>query len=123
MVQFKVIYVPGRKHCGPDYMSRHGLNRSDEMASTKEVRISCIMGMIRAQEDCGNHDLDTYTDIEPGLVRCVTASLNMVEGLRAVTFDRVKKAVAEDESIKHHMTKTFPRSCVISTKSNMICTY
>ena len=99
---FKVIYVPGRKHCGPDYMSRHGLNRSEEMASTKEVRISCIMGMLRAQEDCGNHDLDmdTYTDIEPGLVQSVTAGLNMVEGLRAVTFDRVKKAVMEDESMK-----------------------
>ena len=89
---FRIIYVPGRKHCGPDYMSRHGLSKSEGMTGTKEVRISCIMGMLRAQEDCGNTDLDTYIDIDHGLVRSITASLNMIVGLRAVTFERVKKA-------------------------------
>ena len=95
--RFKVIYVPGRKHCGPDYMSRHGLSRSEELVSTKEVRVSCIMGMIRAQEECGMHDMDT--DIELGMVRSITASMNMIEGLRAVTFDRVKEAVLRDEDM------------------------
>ena len=57
------------------------------------------MGMLRAQEDCGNTDQEI--DIELGLVLSITASLNMLEGLRAVTFERVKKAVQEDDSMRN----------------------
>ena len=45
---FKVVYVPGRNHCGPDYMSRHGLPDHEELPTTKETRVSCILGMIRS---------------------------------------------------------------------------
>ena len=71
------------------------------------------------------------TNIELGLVRSITTSLNMIEGLRAVTFDRVKKAVLEDRNMmelrdmihRHRMTRTFLICCGISTKLNTICMY
>merc|ERR1711994_664085 len=35
---FKVVHVPGREHCGPDYISRLG----DHKMKTKEARVNCI---------------------------------------------------------------------------------
>ena len=36
-------------------------------------------------------------DVEQGLICSITAGLGMVKGLKAVTFDRVKKAVLSDD--------------------------
>ena len=98
---FRVVYVPGRKHCGPDYMSRHGLSNDEkqEMATTKETRIACILGMIKAQEESGDYDKSFDTGVETGLLCNISTGLNMVEGLRAVTFDRVKREVLADETM------------------------
>ena len=40
--RFLTIYVPGKFHCGPDYMSR---NSVDKELTTKQARISCLTGL------------------------------------------------------------------------------
>ena len=61
---FKVVYVPGRNHCGPDYMSCHGLTNHKELPSTKETRVNCILGMIRSLEESGaSNEQDDGVDI------------------------------------------------------------
>ena len=84
---FEVVWVPGRVNSGPDCMSR----MSD---TTKQARINCILGLSR-------NNSETSCDIqvnEVDIIDSVVASLSTVD---AVTFEKVKEAVANDpEMIK-----------------------
>ena len=94
---FKVKHVPGRLHNGPDYMSRQG--QSPAM-STKEVRLSVITGLatggtLRA-ETTQNEEEDR---MDNGILESVVGSISDLN-IRAVTFNRVKLAVRNDEEMQ-----------------------
>ena len=83
--RFSIIHVPGRNHCGPDYMSRNAL---DKTGTTKEVRLACISGLAQAG------GLECQTSRIEGCLR--NATIASVESLQALTFDRIRQEVMQD---------------------------
>ena len=91
--RFTVIHVPGRRHCGPDYMSRQGGSMEQ---STKEARVSCILGIATSSRSTPSTN---FTHLNKALVMSVAAALSHHEGLKAVTFERVKLATEKDQEM------------------------
>ena len=89
------MHVPGRKHCGPDYMSRI---QEPEMTK-KEARMNLIMGFANAtslSNQLENNDITVNdTDIIDGVVK----SLSSTHEVEAITFDQVKVEVARDREM------------------------
>ena len=85
--RFSTIYVPGKFHCGPDYMSR---NSFDKELTTKQARMSCLTGLAIN----GNKEGSTMSD---ELEECIKqGTVAAVQALEAVTFEKIKEAVARD---------------------------
>ena len=60
---FDVIHVPGKKHCGPDYMSRQGqYDAKLQREVKKEARLNLLRGFAMNAED------ETTDSIDPGLL-------------------------------------------------------
>ena len=87
---FKVVHVPGREHCGPDYISRLG----DHKMNTKEARVNCILGLAAAN----NVDPTVHVN-DTDILDSVVASLYEDTGLRAVTFEDIQREVVRDREM------------------------
>ena len=85
---FTVIHIPGRMHCGPDYMSRHGSQATTESGLTKEARQYCILAIISGMEGIRG---DQESELEKGLVTSTIHALESDNRLEAITFERVKE--------------------------------
>ena len=120
--RFKVIHVSGGMHCGPDYMSRQGQDNTQSI-TIKQARVYCINSLLKgAGQHCptshpweaddgvswtsgegegGSHyeDKDKFIGVEDGLLKATVASLSYEEGIRAVTFSRVRDAIPADEEL------------------------
>ena len=93
---FDVIHVPGKIHHGPDYMSRQGQYDTKNLKEMKkEARINLIKGFAMGSEEEGN-----TTDIDTGLTASIVAAITHEEGLRAVTFARIRKEVESDSQMQ-----------------------
>ena len=90
--KFKIIYVKRKLNDGPDYMSRQGGNPKDN-SHQKEARTNICQNL-----EIGR--ISTYgQQIDDALVASMRAALIHSEGLRAVTFDRVKEATTKDPEL------------------------
>ena len=89
--QFEVVHVPGSKHCGPDYMSRHGQEDGTTL-TLKEVRLRCTLGLVSAWEE-------KPVEIEGGLQMATVAALGHHDDIRAVTFQRIKAEIPNDKEL------------------------
>ena len=88
---FDVVHVPGREHCGPDYISRLG----EQRMKTKDVRVNCILGLAAA--DSADTGTVLINDID--IVDSVVASLYEDTGLRAITFEAIQSEVIRDSEM------------------------
>ena len=95
---FKMVHVPGKKNCGPDYMSRRENNSDMDSLDTKDIRIACILAMAGGNSD-NSDKIELSNQIEEVLVGSVSSRLHNTDGLSAVTFERVKAAVTNDETL------------------------
>ena len=96
---FDVIHVPGKINCGPDYMSRQGqYDAKSKREAKKEARINFIRGLAMDLED------DEGDSMEPGMIASVAAAISHDDGLKAVTFNRVRKAVEADAQMQQLVT-------------------
>ena len=80
---FDVIWVPGSKNGGPDYMSR-----------TKEARLDCVMGLARVTtepEVVSINEIDIIDNVVGTLASCLSNN-----DVRAITFDEIKIEVSKD---------------------------
>ena len=85
--RFSTIHVPGKFHCGPDYMSRNAI---DKEQTTKQARISCLTGLAMNGDNEGSPMID-------GLEKCIKqGTIAAIECLEAVTFEKIKEAVTRD---------------------------
>ena len=87
--RFTTIHVPGKFHCGPDYMSRNAIAKEQ---TTKQARISCLTGLAM---NVGSEE----APMSDGLEECIKqGTVAAIEALvvEAVTFDKIKEAVAGD---------------------------
>ena len=85
--RFSIIHVPGKIHCGPDYMSRNYIPTDQ---TTKQVRINCLTGLTT---DTEGEDPEMGDEVEHCIKQGTVAA---IEALEAVTFDRIKEAVTKD---------------------------
>ena len=90
--KFKYLHVQGKLYDGPDYMSRQGGDPND-LSYQKEARTSTYQYL-----EIGR--ISSYgQQIEDALVSSMRAALSHSEGLRAVTFDRVRGATKKDPEL------------------------
>ena len=92
---FDVIHIPGKLHCGPDYMSRQGqYDVKCQREVKKEARINLIKGFAMSAED------ERTDSIDSGLVASVAAAISHDGGLKAVTFSRIRKETESDTQMQ-----------------------
>ena len=101
--RFKVVHIPGRKHCAPDAMSK-GVPDTDQVAAVEcdqlegeevtcsEVR-SHMLAMLRvvSSKDLSQPDSDLDASGE------MLASMN--SAVKSVTWEQVKLTVAKDKDM------------------------
>ena len=80
---FNVIWVPGSKNGGPDYMFK-----------TKEARLDCIMGLTRTTTDPEGITVNGVNIID--IVGGTLASCLSNNEVRAITFDEIEAEVLKD---------------------------
>ena len=93
--KFKIIHVQGKLNNGPHYMCRQGGDPND-LSYQKGKRTSTCQYLEIGQQ------------MEDALVACMRAALSYSEGLRAVNFDRLKRATKKDPA--HGWTWTWTPS-------------
>ena len=84
---FDVIWVPGSKNGGPDYMSR-----------TKEARLDCVIGLAKATaepEEVSINEIDIIDSVVGTLATCLSSN-----EVRAITFDEIKAEVLKDPEMQ-----------------------
>ena len=95
--RFTMVHVPGRKHCGPDALSRNPVLNEGllEGADTKGTRVAFLAG-IRVQEETNEDD--------PARVMAIAALKSYVSplaarllGIQAVTWERVQHEAGVDQ--------------------------
>ena len=83
-------------HHGPDYMSRQGqYDTKHNKNMKKEARINLIKGFAMSSEEDNNTN-----NIDTGLAASIAAAITHEEGLRAVTFARIRKEVESDSQMQ-----------------------
>ena len=121
--KFTTIHVPGKLNNGPDYMSRHSgehidtshLSNSGGVEGANAYNYSAgpllpAQEVMQVEEGiliCKYFEvgrISTYgQQIDDALVASMRAALSHSEGLRAVTFDRVRGATRKDPELMRLM--------------------
>ena len=92
--KFTTIHVPGKLDNGPDYMSRHSGGHNDTSQEDGSLAGQCIEVW----------RVSTYGQkIDDALVASMKVVLSHSEGLRAVTFDRVRGATRKDPELMRRL--------------------
>ena len=114
--RFKLVHVPGKKHLGPDAMSRHSVGDPERLhlqddqheqtavnallsgSSTTDLRKQ-ILAAIRSWEEPG--EIDCYNDMP---IEIPPAAIYVMDTVQAVTWDRVREATASDPTMRGLIT-------------------
>ena len=98
--RYSMVHVPGRKHPGPDAMSRNPVEKEGllEGVGTKEARVAILAGMRIIDEDWDPELEDDPAQLvaAAGLEGYVCPLSAMVLGVQAVTWERVQHETAMD---------------------------
>ena len=100
MYQFSIKHTPGKHHIGPDATSRY--------PSTK-IYVCCFCAILQTSS---NHAV-TPMDIDNTIKSSIAANYHADENLRAITWDRITAAAAQDEKcqlLRKTITTGFPAS-------------
>ena len=84
--KFRVIHVPGKVNCGPDFMSRTGEVVTTNMVDAHFSSILCTENSIDAQDSL----------VDTSLEATLVCALSFDKEFRAVTLERVRDATNKD---------------------------
>ena len=102
--RFTMVHVPGRKHAGPDAMSRNPVEREGflEGEDTKGLRTAILAGLrIKDEEDCVLEEDPVHVAAQEALGGYVDPDRARILGVQAVTWERVQHETAMDEVLKN----------------------
>ena len=101
---FTMVHVPGRKHAGPDAMSRNPVEKEGffEGADTKGLRTAILAGLrVKDVEDHVLEEDPVQVAAQEALDGYMAPDRVRVQGIQAVTWERVQYETAMDEVLKN----------------------